>query len=151
MAGQAVQVRVVLVTRISVALVAVVVVAAACTATPLPSLSVNESGHVELRTLAPERDQSPAACMAALLTATLVRHPNTGLGLRSDDGHVIGVIWPFGYSARDDGGRLAVVDRSGKVLAHEFDTVSVAGGFAGDETLLTGCGGITSVAVREPS
>jgi len=132
------------------ALVAVSI--AACTATPLPSLSVSESGHVELQTLPPESVQTPAACMAALMTATLVRHPRSGAGLADTDGHVVAVIWPFGYFARDDGGRLAVIDGSGTVLAHEGDLVSVGGGFAGDdESTWTGCGGIAAVLPPAPS
>lgn len=135
--------------RMSLALFAAAVMAA-CTATPLPSLTISDSGHIELQTLPPESGQTPAACMAALRTGTLVRHPQTVVGLR-DDGGVIGVIWPFGYSARDDGGRLAVVDGSGKVLAHEGDLVSVGGGFAGDESTWTACGGITAVMSADPS
>jgi hypothetical protein len=126
------------------------VVMAACTATRLPSLHVSESGRIELRTLPPESGQTPAACMAALTTGTLVRHPQSGVGLTYTDGTVLAVIWPFGYSARDDRGRLAVVDASGKILAHEGDLVSVGGGFAGDETTWTGCGGITSVMSPAP-
>ena len=132
------------------ALVAVSI--AACTATPLPSLSVSESGHVELQTLPPERDQSQPACMAALLTGELVRHPQSGVRLTYTEGNVVAVIWPFGYFARDDGGRLAVIDGSGTVLAHEGDLVSVGGGFAGDdEGTWTGCGGITAVLTPSPS
>jgi hypothetical protein len=124
---------------------------AACT-TPLPSVGASTSGHVELQTLPPESGQTPAACMAALMTATLVRHPRSGAGLADTDGHVVAVIWPFGYFARDDGGRLAVVAGSGKVLAHEGDLVSVGGGFAGDdESTWTGCGGITAVLPPAPS
>jgi hypothetical protein len=124
---------------------------AACT-TPLPSVGASASGHVELQTLPPESAQTPAACMAALMTATLVRHPRSGAGLADTDGHVVAVIWPFGYFARDDGGRLTVLDGSGKVLAQEGNLVSVGGGFAGDdETTWTGCGGITAVLTPAPS
>ena len=136
--------------RLGLAAVAAVWIAA-CQATPLPSLSVSESGHVELQTLPPESGRTPAACMAALLTGTLVRHPQSGAGLTDTDGHVVAVIWPFGYVARDDGGRLAVVDGSGKLLAHEGDLVSVGGGFAGDERTWTGCGGITAAMTPGPS
>lgn len=137
-------------TRISLIPIGLAVVAA-CTATPLPTLHASEPGHVELQTLAPESGQTPAACMAALLTGTLVRHPRSGVGLTYPDGPVVGVIWPFGYFARDDRGRLAVVDGSGKLLAHEGDLVSVGGGFAGDESTWTGCGGITAVLAPTPS
>jgi len=130
--------------------VVVAVSITACT-TPLPALHASEPGHVELQTLPPESEQTPAACMAALLTGTLVRHPQSVFGLTYTDGKVVGVIWPFGYFARDDGGRLAVVDPSGKVLAHEGDLVSVTGGFAGDESTWTGCGGITAAMTPGPS
>ena len=132
-------------------LAAVVAVSIAACTTPLPALHASEPGHVELHTLPPESGQTPAACMAALLTGTLVRHPQSGVGLTYTEGKVVGVIWPFGYFARDDRGRLAVVDGSGTVLAHEGDLVSVGGGFAGDESTWTGCGGITAVRSPGPS
>jgi hypothetical protein len=36
-------------------------------------------------------------------------------------------------------------------LAHEGDLVSVGGGFAGEESTWTGCGGITAVLTPTPS
>jgi hypothetical protein len=93
---------------------------AACT-TPLPALHASEPGDVVLRTLPPESGQTPAACMAALLTGSLVRHPQSGVGLTYTDGKVVAVMWPFGYFARDDRGPLAVIDGAGTVLAHEGD------------------------------
>ena len=68
---------------------------AACT-TPLPGLRASEPARIELQTLPPDSVQTPAACMAALMTATLVRHPRSGAGLADTDGHVVAVIWPFG-------------------------------------------------------
>ena len=38
------------------------------------------------------------------------------------------VVWPNGYSARDDGGRLALIDENGTVLAHEAVHASRGGG-----------------------
>ena len=57
----------------------------------MPTLRASESGQVELQTLPPESAQTPAACMAALLTGTLVRHPPSGVGLTYTEGKVVGV------------------------------------------------------------
>jgi hypothetical protein len=67
--------------------------------------------------------------MEALLTGRLARDARTGLGVTAADGQQMAVQWPFGYSARIDGGRLALVDETGKVVAHEGDTIQVGGGF----------------------
>ena len=79
--------------------------------------------------------------MAARTEGTLVREPRSGLGLRVDQDLVYQVTWPFGYSARDDGGRLALLDATRTVVAHEGDRVAVGGGEAEAGTWL-GCGGI---------
>jgi hypothetical protein len=70
-----------------------------------------------------------AMCMDALMTGRLARDARTGLGVTAADGQQMAVEWPFGYSARNDGGRLALVDETGKVVAREGDQVQVGGGF----------------------
>jgi len=70
-----------------------------------------------------------AICMDALMTGTLARDARTGLGVTASDGQQMAVEWPFGYSARNDGGGLALVDDTGKIVAHEGDTIQVGGGF----------------------
>lgn len=70
------------------------------------------------------------ACMDALIVGQLVRHPASGLAIAEPGGgQVTPVEWPFGYSARDEGGRVALLDERGQVVAHEGDEVHVGGGF----------------------
>ncbi len=102
---------------------------AACAVSPSPSPTpTSPTGAVALRTQEPQPAGTAAACMAALITGALVRDAQTGLRLRDDQGLAHQVIWPNGYSARDDGGRLALIDQDGKVAAHEGDRVSIGGG-----------------------
>ncbi len=70
-----------------------------------------------------------AVCMEALMSGRLTRDARTGLGVTASDGQQMAVEWPFGYSARNDGGRLALVDDTGKVVAREGDEIQVGGGF----------------------
>jgi hypothetical protein len=107
------------------------VVACAAVSTPPP-------GAIALRT---QPIETPEACPAALISGTLVRHPESGIGIRDSAGRVLQVIWPRGYYARDDGGALAVIDQSGDVVAHEGDFVGIGGGELIEGTWL-GCGGI---------
>jgi hypothetical protein len=72
---------------------------------------------------------------------TLVRHPQSGAGLRDNAGAVWQVIWPIDYMARDDGGRLVVVDGGGNVIARKGDRVEIGGQDVGGGTWL-GCGGM---------
>jgi len=72
---------------------------------------------------------------------TLVSHPQSGAGLRTNAGAVWQVIWPMEYTARDDDGRIAVVDGAGAVIAHEGDRVEIGGAEVEGGTWL-GCGGM---------
>jgi hypothetical protein len=72
---------------------------------------------------------------------TLVRHPDSGAGLRDHEGTLMEVIWPTDYIARNDGGRLAVIDGIGAVIAHEGDLVEIAGAEVEPGAFL-GCGGM---------
>ena len=74
---------------------------------------------------------------------TLVRHPESGAGLRDHEGVIWRVIWPTDYGARQDGGRLAVVDGAGVVIAREGDLVELGGAEEGDAWLA--CGGMRIV------
>ena len=71
----------------------------------------------------------------------LVRHTLSGAGFQDLDGTVWQVIWPVDYVARDEGGRLVVIDGAGKVLAREGDRIEIGGQGVGLDTWL-GCGGI---------
>ena len=81
------------------------------------------------------------ACMDALIGGTLVRHAPSGLGIAGDDGPATTVEWPFGYAARDEGGRIALLDDHGRVVAREGDEVMVGGGFGTD--VWHACGPVT--------
>jgi hypothetical protein len=71
---------------------------------------------------------------------TLIRHPQSGAGLRDHEGVVWEVIWPTDYTARGDGGRVAVVDGAGTVIAHEGDQVEIGG--AAEDGAWLACGGM---------
>ena len=114
---------------------------AACATTPssVPaSFTAPPADAVALRTWVPS---SPEACPMARTEGTLVRQPQSGAGLRDNAGAVWQVIWPPEYTARDEGGRLVVLDGSGKVIAREGDRVEIGGQGVGGGTWL-GCGGM---------
>jgi hypothetical protein len=83
----------------------------------------------------------PDACMDALLGGKLAKHPLTGLGVTAADGKLIAVEWPFGYSARMDVLRVALLDETGKVVGHEGDEITVGGGLGNQ--LWFACGPVT--------
>ena len=83
----------------------------------------------------------PQACMDALLGGKLTRHAETGLGVTSADGTSTAVEWPFGYTARNELGKLVLLDETGKVVAREGDEITVGGGFG--NTLWHACGGVS--------
>ena len=93
-------------------------------ATTAPSLSAPPAAAANIRTA----QKPPDACMDALLGGKLVKHPLTGLGVEGIDGKVIPVEWPFGYSGQVDVFRVALLDETGKVVAHEGDSIQVGGG-----------------------
>jgi len=134
--------------RLSLALLAMVLLSA-CAASPSPSAAPTgtpQPGVIALRTQAPQPGETPAACPAALIEGVLVRDAQSSVGLRDAQGLIRQVIWPNGYFARDDGGRLSVRDGSGNVVAHEGDRVSIGGGEIDANGTWLGCGGTTVLA-----
>jgi hypothetical protein len=120
---------------------------AACAVGPSPSPTPTAvPGAVALRTQEPQPAGTAAACMAALITGTLVRDAHSGVGVRDDQGLPRQVVWPNGYSARDDAGRLALIDPIGRVSAHEGDHVSIGGGEIDGQGTWLACGGTHVVA-----
>lgn len=116
--------------------------ACATTQTSAPASATAPSvGAVALRTWVPS---SPEACPAARTEGILVRQPQSGAGLRDNAGAAWQVIWPTDYTARDEGGRLVVLDGSGNVIAREGDRVEVGGQDVGGGTWL-GCGGMSVI------
>jgi len=59
---------------------------------------------------------------------------DSGLGFRDQTGKLFRVYWPFGFSSILDGTRIALVDSSGRTVAHEGDSVETAGGLISEDT-----------------
>ena len=72
------------------------------------------------------------ACDAALITGTLARSEATGLGVANDDGVVDPVVWPFGFSLRQDLTTVLLIDAAGRTIAREGDRIEAGGGANAD-------------------
>ena len=70
----------------------------------------------------------PQACMEALVTGRLIQVAASGLGLGLVGSPALPVEWPFGWSARVESGRIALLDEKGRVVAREGDQVEMGGG-----------------------
>ena len=70
---------------------------------------------------------------------TLAKNPQSVLGLIGADGTMTPVVWPFGYTARNELGRLVLLDAAGNAVAREGDEVALGGGT--DEKFWYACGG----------
>jgi hypothetical protein len=81
------------------------------------------------------------ACMEALIGGTLTRNAESGLGITAADETQTAVEWPFGYSARNELGKLVLIDQTGTIVAHEGDRITVGGGL-GDH-LWYACGPVS--------
>lgn len=55
--------------------------------------------------------------------------PNAGFAMFMD-GEFHAVRWPFGYSARWQSDGAVLLDRSGAIVAHELDGISLVGSIA---------------------
>ncbi|MBA2717750.1 MAG: hypothetical protein H0U52_00715 [Chloroflexi bacterium] len=89
------------------------------------------------------------ACLDALGGGRVVAFERWAIALQDTTGQVSKVLWPNGFRGVQDGARLALVDRDGRVVAHVGDTISSGGGFIGpngdpDNTMLV-CGPIKVV------
>ena len=86
--------------------------------------------------------------MDALITGRLTRDPRSGLGLTTAGSPPVVVEWPFRYSAREEGGRVALLDETGKVVAQEGDMVQMGGGL-GQMNIWFTCGPVARLeAIR---
>ncbi len=101
-------------------------------------------GSISLRTAsAPVQ-----GCDDALASGRLVMSAASGLALADTTGAVIEVLWPYGYSAkRQIAGGVALLDETGKVLAHEGDSISMGGGL-GSNNLWGACAGSVTVVPK---
>jgi hypothetical protein len=95
---------------------------------PSGSASATDSSVIVLATPQPLAPGARRGCMDALIEGRLVRDPQSGLALMLSSGMVVQVVWPDGYTARDDGGRPALLDASGAVVAHVGDHLTMGGG-----------------------
>jgi hypothetical protein len=111
------------------ALVALIVIGCA----PAPSPTPSEAAQATQQPI-PSPSDVPTPCALAVIKGTLVRGDQSALGLASlvGDHEVFVVDWPPGYSVRDDGGRLTLLDAAGQTIAHEGDTIAASGGSEGD-------------------
>jgi len=66
--------------------------------------------------------------MDALTMGVLAVDSESGVGLETPGGSVGLVVWPTGWTARNDAGSVAIIDANGAVVAHVGDTVSMGGG-----------------------
>lgn len=96
----------------------------------------------------PLQTQPPAtgaACDLALLSGRLVPDPGRGLGLEGTDPqgntHITHVVWPNGYSARQEQDGIVLLDPSGRVVAHQGEYISSAGS-VDDQGVAWPCGTI---------
>ena len=79
--------------------------------------------EIPLRTV-PEPVQG---CRAALGGGVLTRHPASGLGITLQDGELVAGLWPFGFTARQEGEITVLVDAEGLVVAREGDSIVFTG------------------------
>jgi hypothetical protein len=86
------------------------------------------------------------ACPTALAEGVLVAD-GQNLVLRATTGETNAIVWPSGYSVRQESGRLALTDRFGTVKARDGDRIGVGGGI-GVDNVFHGCG---DVWVESPS
>jgi hypothetical protein len=103
--------------------------AAACSPGPQRS-SISGDGCGPGMCLVPLRTSSKPGdgpCPLMAILGVMVRDPTYGLGLRNEAGRTVGVIWPFGYSARRDEVGTILFNPRGQALAREGDSVRMAG------------------------
>jgi hypothetical protein len=89
---------------------------------------------VALTTAPPNPDN---ACPAAEVRGTVVGHRESGVGLRMDDGRVLAVMWPHGYTAKRSADGLVLYRPDGSVAARDGDYLLTGGGHY--ETYIYAC------------
>lgn len=92
----------------------------------------------------PTQPPDPAgnnACMAALLTGTLVIDSRWGLVVAPADAPIVKVVWPNGYVGRFLDGVTELLDGHGQVVARAGDHIELGGGIgAADDPTWFACG-----------
>jgi hypothetical protein len=129
-------------------LLAITLTVAACSmgSAPSPSPAAEPAAGEAFAILTAKA--KPQACMDALITGKLTRNGGSGLGLTTMAAPPVAVEWPFRYSAREEGGRVALLDETGTVVALEGETVQMGGGL-GQLNIWFTCGPVARVeAIR---
>jgi hypothetical protein len=116
--------------------------AATCLLACLALFAVAGCSPIALRT----RAEPATDCHLALMSGSLERHPQTGLGIGTSEPEIMAVVWPFGYTARMDLATFVLVDEKGQIVAREHDRVNVGGGMGdeqGPNPMWHACGPVT--------
>lgn len=93
-------------------------------------VEVRDDINVPMIDLATLREP-PYLCATAAGFGLLARNPDTGLGIVGKaGGRVRNVVWPYGFTAQDDGGLAVLIGPDHAVVAVEGDRV-IFGGAAG--------------------
>lgn len=113
-----------------------------CTAAPTPNAEA-----VWIRT----ETSNDATCRPGIGEGTLVVDAMAGLGLGEPDGRVLHPYWPYGWSARRDGGSTALLDSSGQLVGHLGDVVRTRGALSeGDDWLVCATAPVEVIATAQP-
>jgi hypothetical protein len=117
-----------------------------------PSNALSDASLIPVPTHAPRRTEgSPLSCPEALIEGELVANDEWGIALEERlTGDIVKIVWPFGFAARQDGDRLALLNESGEVVAHVGDQVRMGGGQVGGSDMHTWWNCQGQVTVLEP-
>ncbi len=105
---------------LALGMLATALLIAACASTQSPT--------PETITLSTQPPPQSAGCDQALGHGRLVPDPRSGLATAGSDGTAQPVMWPFGFSAVLDDGRIVLLNENGQPIAREGDTVEFGGG-----------------------
>ena len=108
--------------RLQPLLLLVGLLAAAC-----GGASNSNPGEVALKT-----QPAGSICMNALAVGVLAVDSESGVGLQAPGGATRPLVWPAGWTARQDGGAIAIIDANAAIVAHVGDTVTIGGGYGAD-------------------
>ena len=109
---------------IAVSLLAV----AGCSTAPTPETAEATIVYLPVPTSEPYVGPLPQPCDGGLIEGRLAEHPTWGIAIINRAGIATRIIWPFGYQGALLEGRLALLDRTGRILSFVGDQVRVGGG-----------------------
>jgi hypothetical protein len=114
----------------------------AATAAPIAT-----PAEVHIRTA----DTEATDCAFGQLGGTLVLDAVSRLGLSLSSGRTIEPWWPGGWSARQDGASVALLDPSGSVVAHVGDRLRTSAEIRNNSDVFVCSGGVGNIARPRPS